>query len=331
MNDNPEDDSLRIFNSDSSQRTALWILLAAATLVAAASSPVTAQTAWYRATFDATWTAETHPTNYPANAHFSGLVGGTHDATASFWMDGVHASLGMKHMAEWGAQNTLLAEVQDAIDAGQAGVQIADAPLWDVPGMTSVDFEITPDFPLVTLVAMIAPSPDWFIGVMGLDLRPGGDWAEEITVEVYPFDAGTDSGTNYTSGDNPTSPAVPIFAITSAPFTPGEPIGTLTFTRLGVSSVPEAGGVQVSAYPNPFNPQTTIAWELPRDSRLTVEIFDIRGRRVDTLWDRQTEAGPGRVTWNGTDARGRVQLSGKYFWRLRGTGFEQTGSVILAK
>ncbi len=322
---------MRIRNRHFKRCAAAWILPAAIALAAAAASPVTAQTVGYRATFDATWTAETHPTNYPSNAHFSGLVGGTHDATTSFWMEGMDASLGMKHMAEWGAQNTLLAEVQSAIDAGGAGVQIADDPLWVVPGMTSVEFESTPDFSRVTLVAMIAPSPDWFIGVKGLDLRPGGEWAEEIVVEVYPFDAGTDSGSNYTSFDNPTSPAVPISAITSGPFTPGVPIGTLTFTRIGVSSVPAVPGVQVSAYPNPFNPQTTIAWELPDDSFLTIEIFDIRGRRVRTLWDRATPAGPGQVNWNGTDSKGRMQLSGKYFWKLHGADFQETGSVILAK
>ncbi len=51
-------------------------------------------------------------------------------------------------------------------------ITISGPSFWDVPGSTSLDFELTEDFPLVTLVAMIAPSPDWFIGVRNLDLRP---------------------------------------------------------------------------------------------------------------------------------------------------------------
>lgn len=291
--------------------------------------PAAAQTAYYTVTFETTWTAETHPLEYPDNAHFSGLVGGTHDASVQFWQEGEAASLGMKHMAEWGTQATLLDEVQVAIDAGQAQFPLSDAPLWTVPGSTAFGFEVTPEFPLVTLVAMIAPSPDWFVGVDGLDLRPGGQWAEQITVDLYAWDAGTDSGRRYTSGDNPTSPAVPIFAITGDPFTPGVPLGTLTFTLAGVAGVPEAHSLQARAYPNPFNPRTTIEWELPREGPLRIEIFDVRGRRVAKLWDRPTAAGPGRVQWNGQDDAGRAQPSGKYFYRIEGGSFARTGPLVM--
>lgn len=304
------------------------IALLAATLLLFAL-PALAQTAYYTATFEATWTAETHPQEYPGNAHFSGLVGGTHNAAVQFWQEGEMASLGIKHMAEWGTQSTLLGEVQDAIDAGQAQFQLSDSPLWTVPGATSFGFEITPGFPLVTLVAMIAPSPDWFVGVEGLDLRPGGQWASQITVDLYAWDAGTDSGQGYSSGDSPTNPPVPIFAITDGPFTPGVPIGTLTFTLAGVASVPEAAGLRARAYPNPFNPRTTIAWELPQEGPLRVEVFDVRGRQVAKLWDRRTAAGPGRVQWNGQDDSGRMQPSGKYFYRIDGGGIVRTGALVM--
>jgi hypothetical protein len=171
-----------------------------------------AQTAHYTVTFDATWSAATHPTDFPPGPHFSGLVGGTHDATVSFWNTGELASLGIKRMAEWGSQVELLDEVQAAIDAGQAETTIVDDPLWTVPGSTGVDIELTSEYSLVTLVSMIAPSPDWFIGVRNLDLGPGGVWAEEIVVELFAFDAGTDSGPSYTSGDQPTVPPVPVFS-----------------------------------------------------------------------------------------------------------------------
>jgi hypothetical protein len=206
-----------------------------------------------------------------------------------------------------------LAEVQAAIDADQAETTIAGPGLGSVPGSVSILIELTPEFPLVTLVAMIAPSPDWFIGVRNLDLMPGGQWAEEIVVDLYAYDAGTDSGPTYTSPDQATQPPEPIAPITGYPFTEGVPLGTFTFTLDNVADVPEAPVFSATVYPNPFNPQTTIAWELPKAGNVKVEIHDARGRLVRRLLNETTAAGPGRVTWNGQDGSGRQAGSGVYF------------------
>jgi hypothetical protein len=64
-----------------------------------------------------------------------------------------------------------------------------------------VEFRISREYPLVSLVAMLAPSPDWFVGVSALDLCEGGRWAAERTVELFAYDAGTDSGSSYESPD----------------------------------------------------------------------------------------------------------------------------------
>jgi hypothetical protein len=281
------------------------------------AGPALAGTAGYTATFDATWTEQTHATDYPPDPHFSGLVGGTHDASVVFWEPGRLASLGIKRMAEWGSQADLLAEVQAAIDAGAAGQTIADAPLWTVPGATSVDFTVSDEHPLVTLTAMIAPSPDWFVGVRGLDLRDGqGGWVEEVVVDLFAYDAGTDSGPGYTSGDQPTVPPEPVFAIAGYPFSPGVPIGTLTVTRNFVAGVPAAPAFAARAYPNPFNPRTTIAWELPRAGELAIRIYDVRGRHVVELRRGPAPAGPGTAAWEGRDRSGRRVRAGLYFARL---------------
>jgi hypothetical protein len=304
-------------------------ILAAALLTAV---PAAGQTAGYTATFDATWTAETHPTGFPPDPHFSGLVGGTHDPTVEFWAPGRLASLGIKRMAEWGSQTDLLAEVQAAIDAGQAGETIADAPLWTVPGATSVDFTVHDDFPLVTLTAMIAPSPDWFVGVRGLDLRDGqGGWVEELVVDLYAYDAGTDSGPNYTSGDQATVPPEPIFEITGPPFSPGVPIGTLTFTRNSVADVPVAGVFAARSFPNPFNPVTTIAWEMPRAGDLAIDVYDVRGRLVAELRRGGAPEGPGSLEWEGRDRSGRRVRAGLYFARLSSDAGTEVVKMTLVK
>ena len=313
------------------RRPSLQILTA---VLLAAAVPVTAATpeATYRVTLTATWTAETHPQDYPPAPHFSGLVGGTHDATVAFWSEGEPASLGIRRMAEWGSQAELAAEVEAAITAGSADSVVTGAVLWDVPGSVSTTFTASQDHPLITLVAMIAPSPDWFVGVAGLDLLAGGDWASEVAVDLGAWDAGTDSGPTYTSPDQPTVPAVPVFAIAGEPFTPGVPLGTLTFTRIDmVASVPPAQALSLRAWPNPFNPRTTIAWEAPAAGPVKVSVHDARGRRVAVLLDAERPAGPGAVVWDGKGGDGRVQPAGVYFASIAASGVRGLTKLTLLK
>ena len=91
------------------------------------------------------------------------------------------------------------------------------------------------DHPLVTLVTMVAPSPDWFVGVSGLSLIVGGDWASELSVPLQAYDAGTDSGTSFLAPDEATQPRESIFRIPGGPFLVGgttPPLGTFTFRRI---------------------------------------------------------------------------------------------------
>jgi len=164
---------------------------------------------------------------------------------------------------------------------------------------------------------MVAPSPDWFVGVAGLDLLEAGDWAAERVIDLYPWDAGTDSGATYTSSDQPTVPPTAISAITGAPFTPGVPLGTLTFTRIDlVSAVPPAVELALQAWPNPFNPRTTVAWDLPITGPVEVAVYDPRGRRVASLLDAVQPAGLGAVIWNGRGDDGRIMPAGTYVVRV---------------
>ena len=86
------------------------------------------------------------------------------------------------------------------------------------------------------------------------------------------------------------------------------------------------------AYPNPFNPNTIIPYDLGSDTRVELVIFDGKGRRVRTLVDDRRRAGRYEALWNGTDARGRTVAGGVYFCRLRTTtGGRQTIRLILLK
>ncbi len=189
----------------------------------------------YRATFDSTWSAVSHPIEFPATAHFSPLIGGTHNGEIVFWREGELASQGIKDMAERGQTSPLEQEINTAIRGGAAEFVIGGRPLDVTPGTVSVEFTITPGFPLVTLVTMIAPSPDWFVGVNGLSLMQNGRWVAERRVELVPWDAGTDSAPSFIHRDTVTNPFQPISRIVTAPLSPNgvvTPLGTFTFTRI---------------------------------------------------------------------------------------------------
>ena len=189
----------------------------------------------YRVTFNATWSAETHPTNFPSGPHFSGLVGATHHGDVRLWQTGEIASDGIELMAETGGKSELLHEIEHLIDDGDAHGELSGDGLNPSPGTVSLVFGAVSSHPNVTLVSMVAPSPDWFVGVSALPLMEDGAWRERIEVSLRVYDAGTDDGTVYTARNADTDPAEPITRLTEsdAGFADGEPvIGTFVFELL---------------------------------------------------------------------------------------------------
>ena len=196
--------------------------------------PPAAATARYSVVLDSTWSANSHPVDFPATAHFSGLIGCTHSSSVSFWQEGGLATEGIRRMAERGSKQPLDDEVNRAIAAGAAQHLLSGPALDTTPASTSMNFEISQTFPLVTLVTMIAPSPDWFVGVSALPLFHDGQWADEVRVDLYGFDAGTDSGATYRAADQETTPRAPISRL-AYPLESGgirRPLGTFTFRLL---------------------------------------------------------------------------------------------------
>lgn len=193
-------------------------------------------TAQYQVTFDATWSESTHPSNWPSGPHFSGLVGGTHNASVHFYRLSETASEGIRLMAEQGQKTTLLGEIAPAITAGTAQMQLSGNGINPSPGSISLTFPqpMRRDFPLVTLVSMIAPSPDWFVGVDSLSLIENGEWVSNKVVQLFGMDAGTDSGASYESPDQVTTPRSIITQFEGFPAQVNGmivPFGTYTFTR----------------------------------------------------------------------------------------------------
>ena len=95
----------------------------------------------------------------------------------------------------------------------------------------------------------------------------------------------------------------------------------------------------IQNYPNPFNPSTTINYELSADSYVKLNVFDILGREVVTLINKQQDAGYYQVEWNGRNTQQQLVPSGIYFYQIRaidptsnsGHDFISTKKMLLLK
>ncbi|HXV13572.1 MAG TPA: T9SS type A sorting domain-containing protein [Candidatus Krumholzibacteria bacterium] len=83
--------------------------------------------------------------------------------------------------------------------------------------------------------------------------------------------------------------------------------------------------------PNPFNPTTTIQFEIPRSASTQLDVFDVSGRHVRSLLRGMIGKGPHAVTWDGTNHRGELVGSGVYFYRLEVGGERLTRKMVLLK
>ena len=84
-------------------------------------------------------------------------------------------------------------------------------------------------------------------------------------------------------------------------------------------------------YANPFNPVTTISFQLPVDSRVSLRVFDLLGREVKTLVEEHAEAGIRTAAWDGTNSSGNKVGSGVYLYRLTTPSFTSTRKMVLLK
>ncbi|MFQ5709247.1 MAG: FlgD immunoglobulin-like domain containing protein [bacterium] len=69
-------------------------------------------------------------------------------------------------------------------------------------------------------------------------------------------------------------------------------------------------------YPNPFNPETTIKYSIPEESRVVVKIYNLRGQEIRTLFDGRQQAGGHSVLWDGRNEFDEALASGIYVARL---------------
>ena len=86
-----------------------------------------------------------------------------------------------------------------------------------------------------------------------------------------------------------------------------------------------------NCYPNPFNPITTLRYDLPKDALVNITIYDMMGRQVSTLVSSQQTAGYKSVQWNATNDKGAPVSAGLYLYTIQAGKFRQTKKMVLLK
>jgi len=122
-----------------------------------------------------------------------------------------------------------------------------------------------------------------------------------------------------------------FYFVTATDFSGNEGKPARVNTLSGVGGTRRDYVLSVSAYPNPFNPETTVRYTVPSRGRVTLVVYDARGAHVATLVDAERGAGAYTATWDGRDEAGHPAGSGVYFARLASPSGTRSYKMTLLK
>jgi len=156
-----------------------------------------------------------------------------------------------------GGTATLKTEINAQITAKKAWklILLGGAQLGPQAKRTGINVQVTSNFSKVSIITMLAPSPDWFIGIDSLDLCDNGKWRESMNVTMLPpYDAGTENGNTFSTNNLATDPKVNIFEITNntaGAFNGPNPIpslGEFRFVKTDEPAVPTESSVGKASF-----------------------------------------------------------------------------------
>ncbi|MFD1614825.1 T9SS type A sorting domain-containing protein [Gelatiniphilus marinus] len=228
----------------------------------------------------------------PSNPHWSPIAIATHQTANSILEMGTAASAGIELIAEEGLTSAFESEVTANTDADKF---IIGNGLNAAQGTITTSIQVSSDYPFVSLASMIAPSPDWFIAVNSENLRSGNHainngWKTTYTVDVFPYDAGTEEGNGYSGNNAATNPKDVITSLLDmAPFdgvntNMSHRIGTVTFNYIDSTlSLDNINDLEnVSIHPNPSKGKITLS-NLKNKDLISASIYNILGRLVKDI------------------------------------------------
>lgn len=97
-----------------------------------------------------------------------------------------------------------------------------------------------------------------------------------------------------------------------------------------ITSIPSEFQIHQN-FPNPFNPNTTIFYDVSRESNVKISVFDLLGRNIVTLLDQVEPIGNRSINWDGRDYAGNLVNAGVYIYQIEAEGFIQTKKMVVLK
>ncbi|MGG9970540.1 spondin domain-containing protein [Ferruginibacter sp. SUN002] len=174
----------------------------------------------------------------PSNAHVTLIAGMVHNADTIMWQPGTKASPGLEAVAEVGAINTIFTELDEIVSKQKAFYKFVMLEPPGATGSAQTALNVNTDYTRVSLASMIAPSPDWFMGIHDLDLRKNNAWIADTVVNMFVYDAGTEDGDVFGYSNPATVPQQNIQLLTPSMATvlangntTLAPIATIRFTK----------------------------------------------------------------------------------------------------
>ena len=178
-------------------------------------------TALYEIQFTNLWNKTDH-VSFPSNAHFSPILAVSHNADFALFKMGELASAGLEQLAESGATTLLSADIMKATDMGSVKESQQSAALFPKRDGNDIALRVrvSSEQDLLSFATMIAPSPDWIVGVDSLDTFVDGAFIQSAEFELFALNAGTEEGDfagNFSINNRATNPAEPLASLDHIP------------------------------------------------------------------------------------------------------------------
>jgi hypothetical protein len=165
----------------------------------------------YKIIITGTWAMPQH--TIPPTEHFTQFIGLIHSAECSVFKLGSLASKGVENVAEVGSSTVLKKEMDSLILANKALSKFF-LTLPGIVGKDSTNISVNIKNTRISFESMLAPTPDWFVGIDSYNLIQNGKWITEITLPVYGYDAGTEDGDVFGYANPANVPQQPISLLT---------------------------------------------------------------------------------------------------------------------
>ncbi|MEO5945673.1 MAG: spondin domain-containing protein [Chitinophagaceae bacterium] len=149
----------------------------------------------------------------PAGVHFTTILGMIHNNQTYQWKLGELASWGVERIAESGNTTPMVMEIDSIVAIGKAtSYVVITAPT--PTGSNKTNIFCNSNYSFISFETMLAPTPDWFTGISSFNLYANNKWVTDTTVDLYSYDAGTETGDVF-GYDNPeTSPKEKVHILT---------------------------------------------------------------------------------------------------------------------